>query len=391
MVKLVVADDEERVCRLILALGEWEKLGIEVAGTAANGIQALEMIRREKIDILITDIRMPGCSGMELIEKARKFSPDIKIMIISGYANFEYAQTALKQSVRDYLLKPIDRAALNESLAKMVREIETERRKNLAFQDIQNERKEEMAKIRNMLVYDLVHERSISLTEESLRDRYYFNVHSGVFQVIAVKRDVKDDSLPYEEELVWSKMKEILLREVTKECYDLVVVPMGEYLYGVLNYPLRNSEKIRKALRSSMNQMLGRNDYLGQSQISMGLGSAVKRPEEITASFLIAGHALGERLLEGTGRFWTWIQIPRFFFVKKTCGQVCKKDRHSAADLKYRGDPECCSWGLPGSGRGAGSSWMGDPGSGMPVRKYVYHAYGLSNKGELSSEFARNC
>ena len=48
MVKLVVADDEERVCRLILALGEWEKLGIEVAGTAANGIQALEMIRRGK-------------------------------------------------------------------------------------------------------------------------------------------------------------------------------------------------------------------------------------------------------------------------------------------------------------------------------------------------------
>ena len=71
------------------------------------------------------------------------------------------AQTALKQSVRDYLLKPIDRAALNESLAKMVREIETERRKNLAFQDIQNERKEEMAKIRNMLVYDLVHELSL--------------------------------------------------------------------------------------------------------------------------------------------------------------------------------------------------------------------------------------
>lgn len=60
MVKLVVADDEERVCRLIVALGNWEELGIKVVGTAANGIQALELIRKEKTDILITDIRMPG-------------------------------------------------------------------------------------------------------------------------------------------------------------------------------------------------------------------------------------------------------------------------------------------------------------------------------------------
>ena len=119
MVKLVVADDEERVCRLIVALGNWEELGIKVVGTAANGIQALELIRKEKTDILITDIRMPGLNGLELIEKVREISPDIKIMIISGYANFEYAQNALKQGVSDYLLKPINKDALNESLTKI--------------------------------------------------------------------------------------------------------------------------------------------------------------------------------------------------------------------------------------------------------------------------------
>ena len=83
MVKLVVADDEERVCRLVVALDNWEELGIKVVGTAANGIQALELIRKEKTDILITDIRMPGLNGLELIEKVREISPDIKIMIIS--------------------------------------------------------------------------------------------------------------------------------------------------------------------------------------------------------------------------------------------------------------------------------------------------------------------
>ena len=76
---------------------------------------------------------MPGLSGFELIEKVREISPDIKIMIISGYANFEYAQNALKQGVSDYLLKPINKEALNESLAKMVTEIENNRKMILYF------------------------------------------------------------------------------------------------------------------------------------------------------------------------------------------------------------------------------------------------------------------
>lgn len=391
MVKLVVADDEERVCRLILALGEWGKLGIEVAGTAANGIQALEIIRREKIDILITDIRMPGCSGMDLIEKVRKISPDIKIMIISGYANFEYAQTALKHSVSDYLLKPIDKAALNESLAKMVREIETERRKNMAFQDIQNERKEEMIKIRSMLVYDLAHERELSLTEESLKEKYYFNVHSGLFQVIAMKRDAKGDCVDYEEELIWNKMQEILLREATKECYDLVIVPVEEYLYGILNYPVRNSEKIRRVLRSSINQMLGRNDYLGQSKITMGLGTAVKRPEEITGSFLRAQHALAERIIEGTGKLLELDMDTEVLFDKKLVDKFARRigtalqtfnteEIHSAVQ-------ECCR------------EAMDTPGvHGWEVLELVRQCGSLfimrmdfQNKTELSSEFTRNC
>ena len=211
MVKLVVADDEERVCRLIVALGNWEELGIKVVGTAANGIQALELIRKEKTDILITDIRMPGLNGLELIEKVREISPDIKIMIISGYANFEYAQNALKQGVSDYLLKPINKDALNESLTKMVNQIETARRTDMAFQDIQNERREELIKLRNMLLHDLCHDRSLGLSEDILREKYYLNVQPGLYQVLAIKQDAEgNDSKEDTIELIWHKMEEIL-------------------------------------------------------------------------------------------------------------------------------------------------------------------------------------
>lgn len=300
MIKVVVADDEERVCRLIVALGNWDDLGIQVAGTASNGIEALELIRREKTDILITDIRMPGLNGLDLIEKVREIRPDIRIMIISGYANFEYAQNALKQGVSDYLLKPINKDALNEALAKMASEVRKLREESL---DIQNERKEELIKLRNLIFQDMNYDRSLHLTEEILREKYYLNVQPGIFQIIAVKQDAEDCKMFKKSiDFIWEKTKEIMLRELTKECYDFVVSEDGEYLYGFLNYPQRNSEKIRKVVRSCFNQMLARNDYLGTTQISLSFGNAVKEAEKIPISFTTAIRALSERILEGTGR-----------------------------------------------------------------------------------------
>lgn len=87
--KVVIADDEVRICQLIQALVNWEEMGMEIAGTANNGIDACEVIEKVCPDILITDIRMPGCSGLELIEKIKKTKPELEIIIISGYAHFE--------------------------------------------------------------------------------------------------------------------------------------------------------------------------------------------------------------------------------------------------------------------------------------------------------------
>ena len=88
MLKVVVADDEARVCQLILMLADWDSLGMEVAGVAANGLEALELVERLHPDILVTDIRMPGCHGLDLIHRAKGKFPELEIVIISGYAHF---------------------------------------------------------------------------------------------------------------------------------------------------------------------------------------------------------------------------------------------------------------------------------------------------------------
>ena len=125
----------------------------------------------------------------------------------------------------------------------------------------------------------------------------------GLYQVLAIKQDAgENDSKEDTIELIWHKMEEILQREITKECYDFVMAIEGEYLYGLMNYPARNSEKIRKIVRSCFNQMIARNDYLGKTQLSLGLGSSVKEAENIKDSFVLANRSLAERLLEGNSK-----------------------------------------------------------------------------------------
>lgn len=121
--KVVIADDEIRICQLIQALVNWEEMGMEIAGTANNGINACEVIEKVCPDILITDIRMPGCSGLELIEKIKKTKPELEIIIISGYAHFEYAQQAIRYGVGYYLLKPINKVELMGILEKLKNKI----------------------------------------------------------------------------------------------------------------------------------------------------------------------------------------------------------------------------------------------------------------------------
>ena len=119
MIRVIVADDEYKVCQLICQLIDWEGLGMRLIGTASNGLEALQMIEAEKPDLVLTDIRMPGFDGMELLKRARTVKADMEFIIISGYSHFEYAQTAIRYGVSDYILKPVNKETLNATLQKV--------------------------------------------------------------------------------------------------------------------------------------------------------------------------------------------------------------------------------------------------------------------------------
>lgn len=126
MVKLFLVEDEIVMRDGIKKRINWEKEGIDFVGEASDGELALPMIRELKPDILLTDIKMPFMDGLQLSEIVRKELPDTRIIILSGYDEFTYAQEALRIGVTEYLLKPIAPAALLESIRKVAASIEAE-------------------------------------------------------------------------------------------------------------------------------------------------------------------------------------------------------------------------------------------------------------------------
>lgn len=122
MFKLIIADDERTIRESIFASVNWNDLDMQVVGLAMNGSEAYAMVLDELPDIVLTDIRMPGLSGLELIAQIASAMPQVVFVVLSGYDDFRFAQEAMVLGVRYYLLKPCPKAQLIEALQEAKKE-----------------------------------------------------------------------------------------------------------------------------------------------------------------------------------------------------------------------------------------------------------------------------
>ena len=121
--RLLIVDDGYYVVEYIKHLLDWEIFGIHQIETTTNSIEAREILNRSRIDILITDIRMPEVSGIDLLEHIQTNSLPTKVIILSGYSEFEYAQQGMRLGALDYLLKPVDKDDVEKAMAKAIKTI----------------------------------------------------------------------------------------------------------------------------------------------------------------------------------------------------------------------------------------------------------------------------
>ncbi|WP_438446067.1 response regulator transcription factor [Gorillibacterium sp. sgz5001074] len=123
MYRVLLVDDEKIILNGISRIVNWEACGTELAGTARNGLEAFDFIGQSAPDIVISDIRMPGMDGLELAAKIRERHPEIKIILLSGFSEFDYAKAAMQYGVRHYLLKPCNENQIEEALREVVEEL----------------------------------------------------------------------------------------------------------------------------------------------------------------------------------------------------------------------------------------------------------------------------
>lgn len=140
MYKLLLVDDEPIIREGLERMIDWEKLNLKMTASCPNAIAALDSMTDDMPDILLTDIRLPGMTGLELVQRAVALHPMLQCIVPSGYDTFQYAQEALKYGVIEYLLKPCDQEELENALRRACTNIDKNRKKVLYLYDERRQR-----------------------------------------------------------------------------------------------------------------------------------------------------------------------------------------------------------------------------------------------------------
>lgn len=138
VIKVLLVDDERYMIEMLKEIIDWEFYGFSIVGTAENARDGMNLFYREQPDIIITDICMDQISGIEFITRIRLINASVKIMILSAYDKFEYAQKAVKLDVDGYLLKPVNREELLNSLLELQKKLESGSRYQEEIRDLRH-------------------------------------------------------------------------------------------------------------------------------------------------------------------------------------------------------------------------------------------------------------
>lgn len=295
MKKILIVDDERRIGALVKNLIHWEELDMECVGVYSNSADALEGVRLLAPDIVITDVKMPRISGLELIQQAQKMNENLFFIVISGYREFEYAHKALEFGVENYLLKPIDEDELNRVLEKINEKVEKK--------DVQRKKVEKSVAESNKIIrrdflrniIDQSRERRVGTVD--LKGNRYRGI------------DIKFDYTDYEnqnrrqDELLVDRVYQIVeecFREQTEE--RLVCEKDNLHIYCLLNYHAGRTADFYQVLNECVLRMKESVMGLDQYQVTIGVGAEKSRFEDIRISILESYRAVCNRLKYGTGR-----------------------------------------------------------------------------------------
>jgi len=312
MYKLLLVDDEAEVRQGIISKIDWSKTGFEIAGEAENGLEALEIMEKINPDVAIIDIKMPFMDGMQLAKVISRDYPATKLMILSGFDEFDYAQKAIRYNVMEYILKPFGADELMDILDRLKMVLDEEKLRNADLEKLRNEYMESLPILKERFLNALISERMGTKDTLERARRFNITLEEGSHVVAVVKHnlDQKDDNLKGIPSISPLEEKELHGYAVYETCerignnHDCIAFMRtgGE---TVMVLPVGPSKDIKSAF-SVLEEIRMVIEKTHPMTVTIGVGEIVDSLENLPVSFKSALGALEHQLVEGSNRL-LWI------------------------------------------------------------------------------------
>lgn len=303
MYKVFLVEDEIVIREGIKNKIRWEEEGFKIVGDEGDGELAYPLIIKEQPDILITDIRMPFMDGLELCTLLKKDMPQLKIIIVSGYSDFGYAQQAIDIGVSEYLLKPVTASKLMAAVKNAGLAIDKERKEKQILEQYQllvYQKHGEKRKIFfNALVSKKMSLSQIIQQEEELG----INMVASVFCVMLFQFKLQEDMYEYSNEIVQCEAK---MMEALRKFPDIKVFERG--MDGWAFILLGEDEMQIKALTEELCNLLI-NICDNQVHYFGGIGRSVNRIRDLQQSYRDANSAFSLRYFENSDQFLSYNDV----------------------------------------------------------------------------------
>ncbi len=314
MLKVIIADDEKHICNLIQKLVNWEEMNLQVIDVVHNALDAYESIVKNKPDIAICDIRMPGYTGLELIEKVQEQGVTTEFVIISGYKYFDYAHQALTLGISHYILKPISSDEINKALkeiaeSKSKHDIQLTREQELCEEVLKSKRDLRKHLLTNIL-YENVQIENLDATnvEEPTFDKKRFCA-------FFIKIDYPENQVTALQSLleILGKIVDTFFEDTD---YDYINSVMKSGIMCVVNI----DSDIDNIVKNIFEKVTYEIEKFGVYKLTIGVGIEVFNISEISTSITTAINAIKCRIKKGIQRIiyyndlsYTMVDIENLF------------------------------------------------------------------------------
>ncbi len=299
--KVILADDEEEIRNGIINKINWEETGFVLSGAAENGQEALELAERIKPDVVMTDIKMPFMSGLELGRILSERMPNTKLVLFSGFDDFEYAQRAIKINAFEYILKPINAADLVLLLMKIKKQLDNEINEKRNVEKLSKYYEESLPVMREQFLTRIVDGKISFRRIQELEIQYAVDLSASWWTAVAVHTDIEEEE--GEEENLFKSKSELIplsLKGIVDENMN-DGFRYRSFIYNdevVLIVMMETKEDVIKTV-DAMNRICKiANRFLGLP-VSAGIGSPCDKITHLKYSYQGARSAVDYRVLMG--------------------------------------------------------------------------------------------